>query len=498
MIVLLFIANCLWTARAKSATVDEYWFIAEGYHYLRTGEFRVGDHPPLAMILAGAALLPLHPEMPPPSADRLRWGKDFLFRNAIPADRLIFAARLPNIALAALLAVGVWGFARRIYGPFAGVMALVLCTFSPDLLAHANLATTDLPLTAFAFAAAAFLYEFRQRGTPGWLCAAGLALGLALATKLTALLFVPLAVAFLLADVPSAQRSRSARALVSAAGSAIFCLSLAVIVLLASYGVVHAWAYIEAVTLRLGQHTAGVHAYFLGEFARHGWWTYFPVAFAIKTPCGLLLLLAVALARAGRSWQATLFLATPVIALFAAGTLWGVQIGLRYLLPVYPFLFVLAGGAFAGPMRPLVRALCLAMVAWFVAASVSVAPDYLTYFNELIGGREHGPEYLLDSNIDWGQDLKELGRYLDDRGVRKVRLSYFGAEPLELRVPNAEPLGCVPVAGIAAISVNHLYGLYGDGGAEDARCYAWLRPLEPVARVGGSIWVYEIAVEPER
>jgi hypothetical protein len=125
-------------------------------------------------------------------------------------------------------------------------------------------------------------------------------------------------------------------------------------------------------------------------------------------------------------------------------------------------------------------------------------PNYLAFFNILCGGAKSGPKYLLESNIDWGQDLKKLRAFLRPYGTAPVCLDYFGnadveyygfasigAIPWTQDADGRERLDCM-----AAISVNLLYGLYTDPGA-----FSWLRDRKPLARVGGSISVYDLRKE---
>ena len=174
------------------------------------------------------------------------------------------------------------------------------------------------------------------------------------------------------------------------------------------------------------------------------------------------------------------------------------SIGLRYVLPVYPFVFVIASGAVKQLWR--FRYVLIVLLAWYPVASFTVWPDYLAYFNELAGGADNGYRYLVDSNLDWGQDLKGLKRFMDSRGIDRIYLSYFGTDlparygidydwlpSYELKNPNPQTTTIdLKRKRYLAISVTNLQGVY----IEPSTTFRWLDRYTPVARIGHSIFVY--------
>jgi hypothetical protein len=258
-------------------------------------------------------------------------------------------------------------------------------------------------------------------------------------------------------------------------------------------------AWLQPLFTLLDAHAVGRTVFFLGDFATETrGWRFFPVAYAIKTPIGTLVLLVLALA-ALPGWPPRLgrFLGVPCLVYLTVALWMWTPMGVRYLLPLYPFLMLfvatqLAPLASSGWRRPVVLGAC----AWTAAASLWIHPHYLAYFNEFIGGPAHGHRYLLDSNLDWGQDLGTLARYLRQRGNPPVHLAYFGAEsPSDYGIQARQLRGCRPVRGLVAISANVLGGLYASPdplAPPVPGCYDWLKGFEPVARPGYSILVYEI------
>jgi len=184
----------------------------------------------------------------------------------------------------------------------------------------------------------------------------------------------------------------------------------------------------------------------------------------------------------------------------------GIQIGHRHLLPIYPFLFVAAGEAAARlwswrrPLGPLLAAL---LGAWYAGGTLRNHPHHLAYFNEIAGGPGNGWRVLVDSNLDWGQDLKRLARWMRENGVSRVKLSYFGSAAPSYYGIDAEALPgyTAPHAthvtreihpgDVVAVSATNLQGVYLE--PEDRALLARFRDEEPIGRAGWSIRVYRVS-----
>jgi len=199
-----------------------------------------------------------------------------------------------------------------------------------------------------------------------------------------------------------------------------------------------------------------------------------------------------------RDW---LVLAVPIGAVFAFFCMMPKCSVLRYILPVYPFIFVIIGG-----LATLGRRVCILVCTlglWHLLSAIAIAPHYLSYFNEIAAGPGNGYKYLVDSNLDWGQDLKELKKYMDRHGIRKVSLSYFGSDSPErygiaydwlpsflLYNPQPDRVPQINPEQLLAISVTNLQGTH----LEDKNQIKWLLQYEPVAKLGYSIFIYDSAV----
>jgi len=234
----------------------------------------------------------------------------------------------------------------------------------------------------------------------------------------------------------------------------------------------------------VGNHATGQHpAFLLGRGRADGWWYYFPVVFFFKTPIPLLILLAI-----GFAFRETWRLTAAALLMLIAPMFSTLDIGVRHILPIMPLVAIIAAYA---PIR-LPRAAAIALLLWLVIADVRAYPDYLAYFNAFAG--DHPERIASDSNLDWGQDLLRLKDVVRERGIRSIRVAYFGSADVQWHIAQAQTLK----AGEAAdgwIAVSEMMFTYGT--AESRAGFAWLNALTPKQRVGRSIRLYFVAAAPK-
>ena len=428
-----------------------------------------------------------------------------------------------------------------LYGRTAGLTAAFLATFSPTLIAHAALATIDLSITATLVAAAYHAYRWFDDPSVTRALLTGLASGLALLAKFSAIGFLPpILIGFLLLGW-SANRT-TGRAwnpliwLSLLAQTALFCAAALLVVwacwqicpvppsfpIRDHYLIVDqflapgsfpnsavnqliVWTresipgWIDGFVIAANHAYRGHPAQFLfGEIRLDGgWWYYFPVAFVLKSTLPFLVLIALAaktMARQGFELlrSGSLFAVVAAVAVLSVGICSDLNIGVRHVLPMYPFLAIAASSLFAcrdgsfARGRKVVTAAVLFLVLHGIA-SLAAHPDYLAYFNEMGRGREH--RLLSDSNLDWGQDLGRLSRYLRDHGIQKVYVDCFGrTSPETVGIRDARPLSPSDrPLGWIAVSLTKLQGVWPPS-AEIP--YAWLLQYEPRAKIGKTIWLY--------
>jgi hypothetical protein len=437
-----------------------------------------------------------------------------LLRNSDPyGDRLLFLARLPSICLGVALGVFLYLWASQIYGTAGGLFSLSLYCLSPNILAHTRFATPDLSLTFFGFAAVYFFWRSARSASLSNPIFCGLFLGLTLLCKYSALMWIPIFVAMaVLAALPKTSDqpdNESVRGL-SLFGRCAAILALAFLVVCLGYGFKIS-GYFSGIQAQQEIAGEGFPGFLNGEVSNEGWWYYHLFALLIKAPLPMLicaLASAILFRTIWRSrWFDGAYLLLPVIGFLGAFSFFHkVNLGIRYILPAFPFLIVFAGGLTV--LRPKWKncwaAALAGLLLWQAFESFSIYPDYLAYFNQLAGGPRNGYLHLVDSNLDWGQDLKGLKKYMEKTGTAKVKLSYFGtAEPRQYDIgyealpsfvllnPSRSSSRIKP-GDILAVSVTNMYPIFVDLGT----LREYLHSIEPKARIGYSIFIYEIGEEP--
>ncbi len=529
------------------------------------------DHPPLVRRLSALPLLFLdvkwdREDFAWRTGRPWEFGKRFLYRWN-DAERLLFWGRLPVLALGSVLLLVLFFFVRRNYGQAAALVAIFLAALHPDFLAHGAIVSTDLGITVFVFATAVAFSRVVERITPGRVALAGALLGAACATKFSGVGLIPMlalpALAAALDRAPLLVRTGFGRAggeptgdrELRSRGEKLLAVALvfvamgivAVPVIWAAYGFhsplavdpdanvrLFDWRTVEpenpavralfSVLRQVGvlpeawiwgflhflAHTEGRPAFLFGAYSESGFRSYFLATFLLKTPLPLLLLFAAGIWSARRSAASSRMewlVFFPPGLFFALSLLQSINIGHRHLLPIYPFVFVIAARAAAlalGPRLSSRRAIALAVT--LVLAQGLVAgrafPHYLAYFNEVGGGPRNGWRYLVDSNLDWGQELKGLRAWMTRTGQSQVKLAYFGTADAKYygvtgpRLPGyqAAPPGAtvrrVEPGDVVAVSATLLQGLYLE--TEMRPLMERLRAERPLEVIGDSLFLYRV------
>jgi hypothetical protein len=461
LLLALFLLHGFLASRVKSAVYDEPGDIAAGLSYLQTGEVRVNpQHPPLLKELAGLSVWLAGIRLPgDQTAERMlaQSGGERIAGNALLAasgpDRVMFWARLPFLLLSTALGLAIYLWGRQLLGDRAALCALFLYTLDPTILAHSSLATMDAGLAAFTLLFLFALWNYLQRPGGLRLLLCGVALGCLLAAKFTAVLLLPVAAVLVLAAVRWPARARTDAPPLfpglrgyAAAACAFFsmCLVAAAVVQLLYLSPGGLFRYTSGMASVNADHRPDYLVFLAGHLA-HDFTAYFAVAWLLKEPIASLLLTGIGLAALrGKSVSrlAKLFLLFPPVALFAAHTVWADDLGIRYIIPALPFAYLVGGAGAAwliGRRARWARPLAAALGVWMAVVALGVSPDHMSYFNEaaclasdpsrigLDGGSRCGPSWLDDSNVDWGQGLKQLKDWLDRHpSGQPVRVAYIG------------------------------------------------------------------------
>jgi hypothetical protein len=547
-ILILFFTVCVLSQREKSVTVDEFAHFPAGIFTLTMRDWRMdNESPPLVKCLPGvtafftAPIVPTLPSDEPPNT--WTYGYRFMYDNFARYIDIFTWGRMVIILLASIGGWLVYVFAEQLFGRWGGIVSLVLYAANPNIIAHARLVTIDAGAAVFFLAAVFLFWKFLERMTTASALIAGLALGAAELSKFTALILIPIMLAIVLTTMaqrvrlPSDEQGKSRPTF--AASLCLFCLVLATCVVTINVGYLFSGTFftladpvfssdlikgLAATPLRhlpiplpieyvrgfdvqmaIAQGNNPFYmGYLMGEHSMTGWWYYYLVGLLVKNPEVIWVFVAFSLFAwitvsprpPLRSWLCLWGIPCVFLAYFSFVT--NAPIGIRFLLPIFPLLFVALGGVVRLSMIKTMwgKVLVAAMLFSYCLPAVAIFPDYLSYFNSASGGPQKGYRWLIDSNLDWGQDLPALKRYMANNGVATVKLGYFGRVDPRIYGIDYTLAGREIGEGIHAISVNFLVGrpyyLLADGTVRfiDFNYYASYRSLVPQAILGNTLFIF--------
>jgi hypothetical protein len=499
-LLLVLFALLLSGVEPLSFTADEPAYIVAGYVFLARGTEALDimaqrGYTPLLATLEAALFYASEPDIPletlsewPPNFDPFIHAMESYLE---PVARVKLGARIPTIWLTVLLAALIFRWGKDLWDVRAGLLALVILTFDPTLLAHGRLATTDAGVTALGTVALYAAWRWSKAPSWGWALGSGTLVGLALLAKVSAPLWGLVVGCMMLIALVRARHHPDVNLWwVQAFVAGIWSL----LVFWAGYG--FTWGKVDVLpfavpvpaywksSLYLTHYQSEVFA--LGQRQYGRWWWYFPLAFVLKNPLPLLLGFGVGLMTV---WQRRrvngsflMLLTFPALyALIAVSR--GMNIGYRHMLPIHPFMYLLIGGIAHHKPRIISHVSRIthhishfalyALLLWYILGTLRVVPHELAYFNELVGGSENAYRYLADSNLDWGESARMFAEYV-------------GAHPEVHAGPPATKLR--PKPGTYVIGASYLQGL----GIGDPYAYAWFRQWEPRSVFFGDILIYDV------
>jgi len=548
-----------WLAvRTKSPTYDEPLHELGAMTALR-GDYRLEfDHPPLWKYWAALPNIreAISPEPAalwekvlwyPPSQYPLMLHVFYHDPLSPQVDRLIARSRIMMVLLAAALGavIGVWAF--NLAGAAAALVATFLFAFDPGFLAHGPLVKNDVVIALLMTALGLVIYE--QGRSPKWwrVVVAGAISGAACSCKLSGVLLPIIAVLLLIVNGFLWAEPKRLTRIAETVYSCAIMAGVAAGVIWASYGfrfsvtpdpqlridvsraltalppgqspplawLLGGWmlehhllpeAWLNGLML-LSVESARRPSFLLGQFSDSGWRSFYLVAAAVKTPVATLAAIALACVvfvrrRAWTNvWPCACLIIPPLVYVLAAIAT-PATVGIRHLLPVYPYLFIGCGMVVATVWNARsARGVIWVLAIGLLIESLSTFPNYIPFFNIFAGGSRGGLRLLSDSNLDWGQDLPLLAAWQRQHPDQKLYLCYFGtADPRHYGIqyanlPGGYPLGGPPQApdspGVIAISATNLIGLYSTPEADVRGYYARLREAKPMDVLGGSIYLFE-------
>ncbi|MBW4039544.1 MAG: phospholipid carrier-dependent glycosyltransferase [Acidobacteria bacterium] len=537
----------------ESLTFDEDDHMFSGYMMWKAADYGLNpEHPPLVKLVATVPILWDHLWVPPPLHHRFFKeeaylnGRDWLARNDGDRQHLVFEMRASAELFALGLCLFVFLAAREWFGDTAGLVALALVVFDPNVLAHSALVTTDIGVSCFFVAAIWTFYRYVTRPTIVRLLLASVATGLLLASKHSGILIGPMFISLIAWEVlmaPSTERKRTALRLTSAL---IAITILSVLVLWSFYGFRYAarpagmefstsvagyaarLPHFESTTvlaisrLRLlpesyliglidvKRMSVAYPTFLLGKNYSHGQWYYFPFVILIKTTLGLLglLVLATFATVTGNllKRRELIYTVVPALIYLAVAMMAGMNIGARHLLPMYAFaiIFAAAGTVTLAGRSPRWAILCSALLVAHIVSSLIVFPNDIAYANEAWGGPRNVHNLLSDANVDWGQQLFQVKQWQDRHPDQECWFAYFARPEIDPRVygirchalptDDTQWLGGAEliaprIQGAVLISASDLSG--SEWPSAQVNPYRSFQPLHPDQTIDDSVFVYQ-------
>jgi len=483
------------------------------------------------------------------------FGYNFLYRNWEGYKEIFLYGRFTIIILGCLLGWLLYRFGSELYGRKGGLLVLFLYVFNPNIIAHSRLTTIDIGASCMIFLCVYSLWRHLKRRDSSSAVLTGVVLGLAQLSKFTALLLYP--IFLIIMGILAVNRAFFANRSVdltkddsrSEAGTSSLLKDIGYfsIIVLVSILVVNTGYLFSGTLTPVGDYhflseplknffslfykalpiplpfdylsgfdsqlaiSAGRHpfytGYLMGEHSQTGWWYYYIIAFIVKNPIALLIILALTVFIWIKSGQDKPDLETglciwlPVIGFFVYFSIFThIPIGIRFLLPVFPFLFLVTGNLCNAHLLKgkAAKAFMAALLIGYLIPTIYIFPNYLSYFNLASGGPSNGHQWLIDSNLDWGQDLPGLKEYMERKGIEKIKLGYFGRIDPRIYGINYELPKKEVEKGIYAISANFLVGrpyyLLKEDPKElvyvDINYFKKYQSLKPVDVINNTIYIF--------
>lgn len=582
-IIAIALALAIASMKNDSLVVDEIPHIGAGYSYVVKHDMRLNpEHPPLVKDLAGLGLSLLKPNQDAFKSKfwqtdingQWEFGRLLIFNTGNDADSILYAVRLPILIFFILSSWLVFYWGRKLYGETAGVIALILFSFSPTIMAHARLVTTDMAALFGILSATYFFLIYLRESTKKNFFFAAIVFGIALLCKFSTALLVPylgltaliwgflqprrfsdrilhainygfrsvavFAVGFLLivwpvyilhtAGYPPERQVRDTRQDLSTDKKRWIAEP---IIAMADKPIIRAAGqYLLGFAMVQQRATGGNEIFYLGNTVNDGGPWYFPIVYFLKEPLAwwgfviMALVVAILWQRGEHHKKLGIWLKDnfeSVAMILWLVVYWSVSIssnlniGIRHLLPTFPFAILLVSsqvGHLLEKSKHLSRehmkitaGLVSVLIAWYVYENVSVFPNYLTYFNQIAGGPSGGYRYVVDSNLDWGQDVKRLAQWTQKNDIKKISLDYFGWTDASYYlgdkfiwtssstfkdsydfIKNNQSNSWIAVS---ATFLQNSNGQRPDG-TNSRNNYLWLDSFEPVTVIGNSIFVWHI------
>lgn len=501
-----------------NANYDERIHLPAGYSYLTRQDMRLNpEHPPLVKDLAALPLLLMKLNFPykspgwntnltseksrtPTWQTDVTFGNDLLYYFGNDAQKMMRYGRVPIIIIGILLGFYLWRFTKELWGNLAGIIALIFYSFSPTVLAHTRLVTTDVAAAAAFFISFYYFYYWLKIPTKRNLLIFGIVFGLALLTKFSTFLLIPifgliifiyglfqnkkwfwitkyvsgfiliLTVAYAIVGLvytyhiwnyPPEKQQIDTSFILSTFGTKTIA---AFNIWLSSQPIMRAWGqYLLGLLMVIQRSSGGNTTYYLGDVSAEGARSYFPLVYLIKEPLAYIMMILFALFLALKHcaqhcrekqvkywWRAFIDLIknnTAEMGMILIIFIYWVfsinsrlNIGVRHILPTIPFIYALTAKQLSNWAYNYKgrKIFIVILMIWAIFSVISVWPSFLSYFNEIAGGPNNGYKFVVDSNNDWGQDILRLSKFIEKNNIKEIKMDYFSGAPAEYYIKTAK------------------------------------------------------------
>ena len=507
----------------KSATVDEPIIITSGYNFLKTGNNEINsENPPILKSILAIPLLFMNIKEESFSnkvkynsynpVHNTTYGSKFIFNNDYSS--ILTYSRIINIIITILLSLFIYFTAKDLWGNKYGLLAYFLFLAFPCVLANGRLATLDtgISLIMFAFQYSLFKFIFYNNKNKFFLILSGIFLGLAMLSKFTGILIIPIALLQLFIichnKIPKTKALYYILIIFLLASGCIFfiyslnginlmlysrdfkshLLSFLNNVFFKNIPLLIPTQYIKGFDIVSFFNSKGFPNIFLGNFYPHGasFWYYYIIILLFKVPIPYILLtilgfIAVTINKY-KSKIYYFFIIPPVLIFLTFSFLTDRQLGIRYIIPIFPYIALLATYAFRkiySQKKIIFHSGLYFIIILILFENMKIYPDYLAYFNQFIGSETNSRFYFADSNLDWGQDLPGLKKWIKNNNKPEIYLIYYGPTNPELyQIKNSKKPKYI------AVSVTMMYY------HSQSKIMQKIRQITPVGNIGYSIYIY--------
>jgi len=556
--------TALFSMQEDALTFDELAHIPAGYSYLTQKDYRVNpEHPPLAKDLSAIPLSFLNLNFPSESENWAQeekapawWvqfdlGTEFLYESNNNPQQIIFWARLPMIFLLILLGWLLFLWSKELGGNMVGLMTLTFFAFSPTFLAHGRLVTTDVAASLGAVISIYSWLKFLKNPNKKNMILAGVLFGIAMCLKFSLVLLIPFfAIITIVYVLVNDKKEKLSEYILKSILIGLFGLFFIVspiywfhiqnypldhqirdtladlapgqipllkeaIVAMAKIPILRPLSqYFRGIAMTFNRASFGNTVYFLEKISADGWWYYFPIIYLLKIPLAFHFITIFSLigifGLKKKNWikeNFTMFCLILFISIYWLSAIVGnLNIGIRHVLPTISLIYIVVAMGIKKLFRTSIKnkknikKLLAALLVWYAGSSLFAFPNYIPYFNELVGGTDNGYKFSVDSNYDWGQDFYKLIEFIEEENIEKIYLDYFGGEDPEYylgaKYIKLNPKEITePPKGWIAISLNQLQGGLAkpvENFDQKTGFYDWTKDYTVKKRIGKSIFIYYI------